>query len=121
MKRIAVLLCLGAACAQWRCLSAAVPESARGFTEDALSSPDAIRHPGLFWKWDGKLTESRLAAEMDDMAAHAAITPCIHPYPRAFWPGGTSKESWQDPDYMTPGHLDLLEKMVRREIGRAHV
>ena len=109
------MLCLAAVCAQGgeRSLPAA-SGGACGFTEDALSSPDAIRHPGMFWKWDGKLTEGRLAAEMDDMAVHAAITPCIHPYPRAFWPGGTSKESWQDPDYMTPGHLDLLERMVRR-------
>ena len=90
----------------------------RGFGKDALEHPDTIRFPGLFWKWDGKLTDERLEREMDDMAAHGALTPCIHPYPKAFWPGGIAKEDWQEPDYMTPGHLDLLEKMVRRGAGQ---
>ena len=90
----------------------------RGFTRDAFDAPDVIRHPGLFWKWDGKLSHERLAREMDDMAEHAALTPCIHPYPAAFWPGGVPKESWQDPDYMTKGHLDLLDGMVRRGAER---
>ena len=93
---------------------ACVVADGRPFAKDAFLAPDAIRHPGLFWKWNGRLSEQRLAAEMDDMAAHGALTPCIHPWPRAFWPGGTSKESWQDPDYMTKGHLDLLENVVHR-------
>ena len=58
----------------------------RGFTKDAFENPAAIRFPGLFWKWDGKLTADRLEREMDDMEAHGLLTPCIHPYPKAFWP-----------------------------------
>lgn len=88
-----------------------------GFTKDAFLAPDAVRHPGFFWLWDGKLTWERLSHEMDDMAAHGAITPSIHPYPRAFWPGGVPKERWQDPDYMTEGHLEFLERTVRAGAG----
>ena len=83
---------------------------AGGFDRGKFREPDSMFCPGYFWMWNAKLDVEQLNAQLDDMVAHGVRSVCTHPFPKAFRPGAFLSE--MEPDYLTPGYLDVFAKTV---------
>ena len=78
---------------------------------------DPVFSPAYFWFWNDRLDVAVLCSQLEDMRAHGLRNVCIHPMPKKFRPVWCTTE--MEPDYLTPGFLDVYAKVVRRagELG----
>ena len=78
---------------------------------------DPVFSPAYFWFWNDRLDVAALCSQLEDMRAHGLRNVCIHPMPKKFRPVWCTTK--MEPDYLTPGFLDVYAKVVRRagELG----
>lgn len=99
-------------------LPGGAPESVQlvsSFSEEQFREPDSALWPAYFWLWNAPLDETRLRAQLRDMAAHDARSVCMLPMPHAFRPDSTNNSL--DPDYLTGGYLARVRDMVTEAAG----
>ena len=82
----------------------------------AFSSFADVFSPAYFWCWNARLDADALCAQLEDMHAHGIRNVCIHPVPKNFRKDIYSE---MEPEYLTPGYLEVYAKVVRRagELG----
>ena len=85
-------------------------EQAEGFSAEAYRAPLPEFSPSFFWMWNSRLDADKLCRQLDVMASNGVMNVCIHPVPKAFRPGIYMSE--MEPDYLTPGYLDVYAKVV---------
>ena len=84
--------------------------SMEGFSAEAYRNQPAEFSPSFFWMWNSRLDADMLCGQLDMMASNGVMNVCIHPVPKAFRPGVFMSE--MEPDYLTPGYLDVYAKVV---------
>jgi len=76
------------------------------FRRAAFRMPGSFHWPGHMWIWNGRLDPATLRAQLQDMAAHGALSPMPLPEPPEFRP--TNMPTRMEPPYLSPRFFEMI-------------
>jgi len=76
------------------------------FRRAAFRMPDSFHWPGHMWIWNDRLDPATLRAQLQDMAAHGALSPMPLPEPPEFRP--TNMPTRMEPPYLSPRFFEMI-------------
>jgi len=81
-----------------------------GISKRTFVNPPAVYRPGYFWCINDRMDPKQLIGQLRDMAAHGALSVCLHPFPKEFRP--TTMPSTMEPPYLSPAYFDVIRQIV---------
>lgn len=93
-------------------MTAKPTRESNAFTKRSFADPPAHFHPGYFWLINDRIDEAQLIAQLRDLAAHGAMSVCLHPCPPEFRP--RIMPTYVDRPYLSKSYFHLLLGAVHR-------
>lgn len=81
-----------------------------GIRKREFANPPAVYRPGYFWCINDRMDPTELIGQLRDMAAHGALSVCLHPFPKEFRP--TTMPSTMEPPYLSPAYFGVIREIV---------